>query len=126
MDVTNISLVQELVTLLQSDVGKVSEVVGELLVELNLRCRAYQKIYVYQVEVSRIMAEIKKYRQTKIKTKRGFMTYLHAMKHGQSEQQNRMVIAMDARSQVSKCSVAGISCFKRGELTNRGIEELRN
>jgi alpha-tubulin suppressor-like RCC1 family protein len=123
MDVTNISLVQELVTLLQSDVGKVSEVVGELLVELNLRCRAYQKIYVYQVEVSRIMAEIKKYRQTKIKTKRGFMTYLHAMKHGQSEQQNRMVIAMDARSQVSKCSVAGISCFKRGELTNPHLVE---
>ena len=51
------------------------------------------------------------------------MTYLHAMKHGQSEQQNRMVIAMDARSQVSKCSVAGISCFKRGELTNPHLVE---
>ena len=44
--------------------------------------------------------------------------YLHSLRYGQSEQQNRRVVAMEARSTLRKVTCLGVPCCVYGRLTD--------
>ncbi len=80
----------------------------------------------YQSEIQKLDIEIAKYCLLKTGAKEAYLQYLHALKFGQSEQQNRMVIAMDAREQVTKYNCIFFTCCVKGELTNPHLVESIN
>ena len=125
-EVQDLEEVVDLIDGIDGDVEKLNRVIAEILIELNHRRMAYEKIHNYQTEVNHLICEIKSFRVLKQETKRSYHEYLHAMKHGQSEQQNRIVISMDARSEAKKCGIGGMTCFSTGELTSPNLVERVN
>ena len=125
-ETNELSVILELVETFEDNPAKLTQVIADIVNELNARRLAYERIQTYQSEIRKLDIEISRYCLLKTESKNAYEQYLHALKFGQSEQQNRMVISMDAREQIKKCNFLIFTCCVKGQLTDPHLVESVN
>ena len=95
-----------------------ANLIFEMLTDMILRRKFYMRLRSHFQGTRQLKRDIRAYLSDLEARQKYLEEYLHSLRYGQSEQQNRRVVAMEARSSVRKITCLGVSCCVHGKLTD--------
>jgi hypothetical protein len=90
----------------------------EILTDMISRRKFYEGLQSHFRGTRQLKREIYAYLSDLRTRQKHLEEYLHSLRYGQSEQQNRRVVAMEARSTLRKVTCLGVPCCVYGRLTD--------
>lgn len=102
----------------ENEKSAVSNLIYEILVDMIARRKFHERLQAHFRSTRQLKRDIRAY-LSELDTRQVYLEeYLHSLRYGQSEQQNRRVVAMEARTSLRKVTCLGISCCVHGKLTD--------
>ena len=112
---------------LEIEKQRVGDMIYEILIDMIKRRKLYERLQSHLKSTRQLKRDIRLYLESLITRQKYLENYRHALRYGQSEQQNRRVVAMEARSSLRKVKFLGlITCCLYGKLTNPQLIEATN
>ena len=102
----------------ENERATLANLIYEILTDMIYRRKFYEKLQSNFRGTRQLKREIISYLSGLRRRQNHLEDYLHSLRYGQSEQQNRRAVAMEARSTLRKVSFLGIPCCVYGKLTD--------
>ena len=106
---------------------RLGDLIFETLSDMIQRRKLYERLQSHYRSTKKLKRDIRLYLDSLISRQKYLEEYRHSLRYGQSEQQNRRVVAMEARSSLRKIKFLGlVTCCTYGKLTDPGKEKKKN